>query len=83
MAFAPSTLSSTPRGVTCAEIGIVAKIAAANSRPMTDQAFIVFLLVFNATKDDHSPTIRTAIPGKSGTSIHQDGTESHSHMALT
>jgi len=42
MAFAPSTLSSRPRGVTCAEIGIVAKIAAANSRPMTDQAFIVF-----------------------------------------
>src|SRR6476661_3620496 len=40
MAFAPSTLSSRPRGVTCAEIGIIAKIAAANSRPMTDQAFM-------------------------------------------
>jgi len=73
MAFAPSTLSSTPRGVTCAEIGIVAKIAAANSRPMTDQAFIVFLLVFNAIKEDHCPT-RTAIPDSK--SIHQDGTES-------
>jgi hypothetical protein len=44
MAFAPSTLSSRPRGVTCAEIGIVAKIAAANSRPMTDQAFMTDFL---------------------------------------
>jgi hypothetical protein len=44
MAFAPSTLSSTPRGVTCAEIGIVAKIAAANSRPVTDQAFMTDFL---------------------------------------
>jgi hypothetical protein len=54
--LAPSTLSSRPRGVTCAEIGIVAKIAAANSRPMTDHVFIVFLLVFNAIKEDHCPT---------------------------
>ena len=38
------------------EIGTVAKIVAASSRPMTDHVFIVFLLVFNATKDDHSPT---------------------------
>ena len=41
-----------PRDVTCGEIGIVAKIAAANSRPTTDQVFIVFLLVFNAPKDE-------------------------------
>jgi hypothetical protein len=33
-----------PRGVTCGEIGIVAKIAAANSRPMTDQAFMTGFL---------------------------------------
>ena len=33
-----------PRDVTCGEIGIVAKIAAANSRPMTDQAFMTDLL---------------------------------------
>src|SRR6516165_8417092 len=32
--------SSAPRGVARGEIGMVAKIAAANSRPMTDQAFM-------------------------------------------
>src|SRR5262249_29564594 len=35
-----STRSSRPRCVTCGEIGMVAKIAAANSRPMTDHAFM-------------------------------------------
>jgi hypothetical protein len=29
-----------PRGVTCGEIGTVAKIAATNMRPMTDRGFI-------------------------------------------
>jgi hypothetical protein len=57
-------LTATPREVTCGEIGTVAKIIAANSRPMTDHVFIVFLLVFNATKKDHAQ-LRTAIPGKS------------------
>src|SRR5215831_19053088 len=40
MAFASFTLSSRPRGVTCGEIGMVARIAAANSRLMTDQVFM-------------------------------------------
>jgi hypothetical protein len=57
MAFAPSTLSSTPRGVTCAEIGIVAKIAAANSRPITDQAFMT----------DFLPTVSVCDPNMKGT----------------
>jgi hypothetical protein len=45
MACAVSIFTATPRAVTCREIGTVAKIAAANSRPMIDPAFMtVFLL---------------------------------------
>ena len=51
MACAVSTLMAMPRDVTCGEIGAVAKMAAANNRPMIDPAFIAFLLVFSPEEE--------------------------------
>ena len=71
MACAVSTLTATPRDVTCGEIGAVAKMAAANSRPMIDPALIAFLLMFSPYKDGRC-LIKNSNPRASDTSIHPE-----------
>src|SRR6476469_882893 len=67
MACAVSTLTATPRDVNCGEMGAVAKMAAANSKPIIDPVLIAFLLMFTTSaqskqqshreRDKHTPAV--------------------------
>ena len=62
MACAVSTLTATPRDDTCAEIGAVEKVAAANSRPMSDPVLIASLCL--APTEWAPPIKRTALTAR-------------------